>query len=103
MLSRWPYQSGKVLARVVSGENDVERLQVRVELGILQMEVVGHPEGAIPIYESMTETPEALDEPTCLALQRVWVPPCSQDPPPRPARFLKKSVVSLQWLGQTLR
>ena len=70
MLSRWPYQSGKVLARVVSGENDVERLQVRVELGILQMEVVGHPEGAIPIYESMKQTPEALDESTCLALQR---------------------------------
>ena len=24
MLSQWPYQSGKVLARVVSGENDAE-------------------------------------------------------------------------------
>ena len=70
MLSRWPYQSGKVLARVVSSEEAGERIQVRVELGILQMEMVGHPEGATPVYESLDPGTPGLDGATCLALQR---------------------------------
>lgn len=70
MLSQWPYQPGKVLARVVSCENGDERLQVRVELGILQMELSGHPEGVSSLYESMQDDASALDGPTCRALQR---------------------------------
>ena len=70
MLSEWPHQPGKVLARAVASEDGPERLQVRVELGILQMEVTGHPEGAAAIYESMRERSQSLDEDMCLALQR---------------------------------
>ena len=70
MLSRWPYQSGKVLARVVPSEDAGERIQVRVQFGILQMETGGHPEGAVPVYESLDASAQALDGATCLALQR---------------------------------
>ena len=70
MLSRWPYQAGKVLARVVPSGEVGERIQVRVELGILQMEMDGHPEGADPLYESLESRRGVLDASICLALQR---------------------------------
>lgn len=70
MLSEWPHLPSKVLARVVSSENGLEKLQVRVELGILQMEASGHPEGSTSVYEAMEGNSEALDQSTCLALQR---------------------------------
>ena len=70
MLSQWPHQPGKVQARVVSSENGPERLQVRIELGILQMELTGHPEGSTAIYEAMSDDCDVLDGQTCLALQR---------------------------------
>ncbi len=48
ILKAWPYEAGSVVARRVPGENGREVLQMRIELGLLQMEVEGRPDGYRP-------------------------------------------------------
>ena len=45
-LREFAFESGRVNARLVQGDDGRELLQVRVELGALQMEVEGRPDGA---------------------------------------------------------
>lgn len=45
LLQGFPYEPGRVQARLVRAEGGREVLQVRVELGILQMECDGRPDG----------------------------------------------------------
>ena len=45
LLRDFPYESGRVNARLVKAEDGREVIQVRVELGVLQMECVGRPDG----------------------------------------------------------
>lgn len=47
-LNDWPYQPGQVNARKVTGDDDRPKLQVRVDLGVLQMELTGRPDGHRP-------------------------------------------------------
>src|SRR5262245_32683916 len=47
LLARWPYEPGEVIARLVKA-NGREVLQMRVDMGILQMEVDGRPDGSTP-------------------------------------------------------
>jgi hypothetical protein len=47
-LRGWDYRPGSVQARLVRGENGRQVLQMRVDLGVLQLAVEGRPDGARP-------------------------------------------------------
>ena len=80
LLRSWPHKPGQINARTVECPDGRVVLQVRVELGILQMETSGRPDGARPeqresVFESArTRIAEAsetvrLDAATCAALR----------------------------------
>ena len=48
LLEHWPYEFGEVSARMVTGSDGRSVLQLRVDMGVLQMEVTGRPDGAQP-------------------------------------------------------
>ncbi len=48
LLASWPHEPGRVNARLVRGLDGRTKIQVRVELGILQLEAEGRPDGARP-------------------------------------------------------
>lgn len=48
ILRSWPPEPGKINARVIAGEDGRQKLQVRIDLGILQMEMEGRPDGERP-------------------------------------------------------
>ena len=48
ILRDWPYEPGEVSARLVRASDGREVLQMRVEMGILQLEVDGRPDGQRP-------------------------------------------------------
>ena len=48
VLRKWPYEAGRVKARRVNGRDGRPKLQIRVDLGILQMEMEGRPDGDRP-------------------------------------------------------
>jgi len=48
LLQSWPYEPGRVNARRITGEDDRPKLQVRIDLGVLQMEMEGRPDGQRP-------------------------------------------------------
>jgi hypothetical protein len=48
ILHHWPFKAGVIAARVVPASNGREVLQMRVEMGVLQMEMAGRPDGEHP-------------------------------------------------------
>ncbi|HWA99018.1 MAG TPA: UvrB/UvrC motif-containing protein [Pirellulales bacterium] len=48
VLKNWPYEPGDVSVRLVAGGDGREVLQMRVDLGLLQLEVDHRPDGARP-------------------------------------------------------
>src|ERR1700748_603465 len=48
ILKDWPYESGTVKVRKITGLDGREKLQLRVDLGVLQMEITGRPDGLRP-------------------------------------------------------
>lgn len=72
-LNEWPYEPGHITARVVQGPDGEEMLQLRVDLGVLQMKLDGRPDGQKPggfeslldMYEDQAAASglEGLDEP----------------------------------------
>ena len=63
-LNGWPFEPGKLNVRLVTAEDGEPRVQVRLDLGVLQMFVDGRPDGQRPNgYDSLLEYHEArLDE-----------------------------------------
>ena len=56
ILSDWPYESSQVMARRIRGDDGRDKIQLRLDLGILQMECTGRPDGQRPHgYESLLE------------------------------------------------
>lgn len=47
-LEGWPYQPGVISARLIQTRNGREVLQMRIEMGLLQMETGGRPDGTMP-------------------------------------------------------
>ena len=45
LLSGWPYQEQELTVRLVTGDDDISRLQLRLDVGVLQMELDGRPDG----------------------------------------------------------
>jgi hypothetical protein len=64
LLNAWPYEPGKLNVRLITAEDGEPRIQIRLDLGILQMFVEGRPDGQRPFgYDSLLEYHEArLDE-----------------------------------------
>src|SRR6059058_4883116 len=48
ILKDWPHENGSIKVRKVAGLDGREKLQLRVDLGVLQMELTGRPDGRRP-------------------------------------------------------
>jgi hypothetical protein len=48
LLSQWEYQAGQVVARRFKAKNGQEKIQLRLDLGLLQMNAEGRPDGKRP-------------------------------------------------------
>jgi hypothetical protein len=60
MLEEWPFETGKISVRVIEGKDGAPRIQVRLDLGILQMHVAGRPDGKRPEgYDSLLDYQES--------------------------------------------
>lgn len=63
ILQEWPYEPGQINVRLIRGDDGEPKVQMRLDLGILQMEVSGRPDGQRPNgYESLLEYYEASAE-----------------------------------------
>lgn len=47
ILKHWSYEFGKLNVRIIEAENGRELIQIRIELGIIQMEIEGRPDGVL--------------------------------------------------------
>lgn len=84
LLSEWPYEHGKVMVRRFEGDDGIEKIQLRVDLGILQMNATGRPDGKKPFghesfFDHLRAKRDALEtdgqdfflgEEECLKLQQ---------------------------------
>src|SRR3954465_6415719 len=60
LLDAWDYQAGQIVVRKFKGKDGKEKIQLRVDLGLLQMNTVGRPDGKQPFgHESLLEHFEA--------------------------------------------
>lgn len=48
LLRDWPFEPGQIQVRELQGEDGRDLLQMRVDMGVLQMEVSGRPDGLKP-------------------------------------------------------
>jgi len=48
LLDGWPHESGKIKVRRISGRDGREKIQLRLDLGMIQMEADGRPDGRRP-------------------------------------------------------
>ena len=48
LLRSWPYEAGRVNARRINGRDGRPKLQIRIDLGVLQLELEGRPDGERP-------------------------------------------------------
>lgn len=48
LLADWPYDPDELSVRVITGDDGRERIQVRLDLGVLQLEMNGRPDGIRP-------------------------------------------------------
>jgi hypothetical protein len=56
LLKGWDYEAGTINVRKISGVDGAPKLQMRLDLGLLQMEVTGRPDGVKPHgFESLLE------------------------------------------------
>jgi hypothetical protein len=84
VLAGWDYEPDELQVRIVAGDDGRDKLQMRVDLGVLQMELSGRPDGTRPEgRESLLEVHEeraraaaehgeryTLDPAACSALMR---------------------------------
>jgi hypothetical protein len=60
LLHDWEFRPDELQVRAITGDDGTEKFQMRVDLGLIQMEVSGRPDGARPDgYESLLELHEA--------------------------------------------
>lgn len=59
ILDAWPYEPGKINVRLIEGEDREPRIQLRIDLGIMQMRMSSRPDGLRPNgFESLLEYQE---------------------------------------------
>ena len=60
LLDGWPHEPGQVKARKVIGRDGTEKIQLRIDLGLMQMEMHGRPDGLRPHgFESLLQYHQA--------------------------------------------
>jgi hypothetical protein len=60
LLNSWEYQAGQIVVRKFPGKDGKEKIQLRVDLGLLQMNAFGRPDGKQPYgHETLLEHYEA--------------------------------------------
>ena len=63
ILKSWEYQPDTLIIRKVAGDDGNEKIQIRINLGILQMEAEGRPDGKTPHNsESLLEYYDSIIE-----------------------------------------
>ena len=56
LLKGWDYEPGTINVRKINGLDGKPKLQMRLDLGLLQMELTGRPDGAKPHgYDSLLD------------------------------------------------
>jgi len=48
LLGDWPHEPGQIKVRKIVGNDQKEKLQLRIDLGLIQMEIEGRPDGRRP-------------------------------------------------------
>jgi hypothetical protein len=48
ILNQWEFRPGQILVRKFKGDDEVEKIQLRLDLGVLQMNASGRPDGSKP-------------------------------------------------------
>ena len=60
LLENWDYQPGQIVVRKLTGRDGQEKIQLRVDLGLLQMNAEGRPDGKRPMgHPSLFEYQES--------------------------------------------
>ena len=54
ILQQWAFEPGEISARIIRAADGREVLQMRVELGVLQLETKGRPDGQRPAAPTPT-------------------------------------------------
>lgn len=64
LLREWAYEPGKINVRMIEGDDGEQKIQLRLDLGIMQMQAWGRPDGARPHgFDSLLDYHEAqLDQ-----------------------------------------
>src|SRR5438132_10302798 len=56
LLKDWPHEPGQIKVRKIAGDDGAEKLQMRLDLGLIQMKMTGRPDGLRPFdCESLLE------------------------------------------------
>jgi hypothetical protein len=48
LLDGWPHEPGQIKVRKIAGSDGHEKVQLRLDLGLIQMEMIGRPDGQRP-------------------------------------------------------
>ncbi|MGA7501439.1 MAG: UvrB/UvrC motif-containing protein [Isosphaeraceae bacterium] len=63
ILAGWDFNPDELQVRIIAGDDGRERIQTRVDLGVLQMELAGRPDGQKPHgFESLLDFYEAREK-----------------------------------------
>ncbi len=87
LLDEWPHEAGKIKVRRIAGRDGREKVQLRLDLGLIQMEMDGRPDGLKPYgHESLLDhhremadeagergEPYTLSQEACAELQQEGV------------------------------
>lgn len=61
IFQNWPYEPGEIQARIIQGLDGLPKVQLRLDIGVLQMELNGRPDGRRPYHrESLLHYYEGL-------------------------------------------
>ena len=83
ILTDWPYDPGNVNVRIVRGDDSRDVIQMRVDMGLLQMETTGRPDGDRPkgyetyfdylVSQTIRDDEFEMTEEQCLEVDREFV------------------------------
>ena len=70
LLRDWPHEPGQIKVRRILGSDGREKIQLRIDLGVIQMETAGRPDGERPhgcesllsYHQALAEEKEALSK-----------------------------------------
>ena len=82
VMDGWDYAPGELRVRTIDGRDNKQKIQIRMDLGLMQLEWMGRPDGAKP-HECMSlleyyrlkqeeHMPENGNEPFSLSREDCW-------------------------------